>query len=63
MAKIYRYQDLDGVHDITRESILDIYYKYWSNQMKKVGKEDQISEEACIEDFLIAHYGWEIKNE
>lgn len=47
-------------HEMTEKEVLDYYFEYWSGQMKKVGKEDMISEERCIEDFCVVHWASEI---
>lgn len=56
----YAYQDQEGVHEISRSQILKEYFAYWSEQMRKVGKADQISEDACVEDFLVVYWAYEI---
>jgi hypothetical protein len=58
---LYQYQDQDGVHTITRAEILAQTFVWWSEQMRQVGKADLISEEACVEDFIVVHWAWEIK--
>lgn len=57
--RIFKYQDQDGEHTITDEEILDSYYPYWKEQMRKVDKENQISPELCIEDFIVIHWAHE----
>jgi hypothetical protein len=52
----YRYQDPDGTHTLSRAEVLAQYFEWWSEQMRKAGKEDLISEEACIEDFIVVHW-------
>lgn len=44
---------------LSEAMILQYYYPYWSEQMHKVGKQDMISEELCIEDWVIVHWAWE----
>jgi hypothetical protein len=46
---------------MTEQEIIDYYFDYWSNQMRKVGKENMISNERCIEDFCAVHWATEIK--
>ena len=58
--KKFKYQDQEGEHIITEDEIITQYYPYWCNQMKKVGKGNEISIENCIEDFLTIHWAWEI---
>lgn len=63
--RVFQYNEFDGekgwVETITEEKILEEYYPYYYERMKEVGKEDEISKERCIEDFLTIHWGWEVK--
>jgi len=45
---------------VTEAEILRTYFPYWSEQMRRVGKADQISEAACIEDFVTVHWATEV---
>lgn len=36
--------------------ILASYFPYWSAQMRKAGKAAQISEQACLEDWVVVHW-------
>lgn len=61
--KYYSYiepDDSQEMHPVTivmsEKEILDDYYDYWCEQMRKVGKEDEISEQKCIEDFCVIHW-------
>lgn len=56
--KIYKFIDLDGTHALTRDEILEQYWEYWTSQMKRIGKEDLISEDNCITDFMVIHWAW-----
>lgn len=47
---------------ISKQEILDTYYEYWKSQMVRVGKKDQISEDSCVEDFIVIHWAWKDKN-
>lgn len=57
---IYRYQDQEGIHTITRSKILRDTFEWWSEQMRKRGKDDQISEDACVEDFCVNYWAWKV---
>lgn len=50
----------DGVTAVkivkTEKEILDIYWGYWSTKMKEIGKEDLISEKACVEDWIVVNW-------
>ena len=51
----------DPIYEImTDDQIIDYYWDYWSSQMRKVGRpENMITRENCIEDFVIIHWAWE----
>ena len=53
--------DEDGVvyETLSEQDILTHYFDYWSNQMKNVGKKNEISTSLCIEDWCIIHWAWE----
>lgn len=66
MPKIFNYNSFDDnnlgvVVEITEEEILQSYWSYWVEQMLKVHKLPMITEQNCIEDFVIANWAWEIK--
>lgn len=66
MPRLFRYNEPGGVgHSdvevtLTEQEILDTYFPFWSEQMKRVDKEDAISYENCIEDFCVVHWAWEV---
>lgn len=41
------------------EQIIESYYGYWTGMMESVGKEDQISEEKAIEDWIVVNWAVE----
>lgn len=45
---------------ISKERIMKEFFPSWSEKMRKIGKEDQISEKNCIEDFCIVHYAYPV---
>lgn len=45
----------------SEEQILLSYYDYWCSRMVSAGKADDISEEACIDDWTIVH--WAIRTD
>lgn len=50
------------VYDILSEQeILDIYFYWWALRMYTVNRQDQISLEDCIMDFVVIHWAWELK--
>ena len=46
---------------LTEDELIERYWDYWCEQMRKVGKEDLISRENCIEDFIVVHWAWRIE--
>ena len=58
--KVYAYQDQSGTQFITWDEIMEEYYPWWMNQMRKVGKEHEISPEACVEDFCTTQWATEV---
>lgn len=48
--------DGDRMQLWSREQIISRYFPYWSEQMRKVGKADQISHGACVEDWVAVNW-------
>lgn len=44
-----------GEHVITEDEIIESYFGYWSGEMGRKGADD-ISEEACIEDWAVTYW-------
>ena len=59
--KTYTYSDPWGDYVLTEQQILAEYWDYWCQQMRKVGKGDQLSEEHCIEDWITVNWAIEVK--
>lgn len=59
----YRYVDQDGEHEISDVNIIREYFPYWSTQMRRTGKQDEISWRACIEDFCMVHWATPVLEE
>ena len=57
----YMYADPGGEYILTEEQIYNEYWDYWCAQMRKVGKEDMISKERCLEDWITVYWAWEVK--
>lgn len=51
----------DVTECLTEKGILDQYYEYFSTQMLKVGKSPLITEQNCIQDWIIVHWAREVK--
>lgn len=61
--KTYLYNEgpggkLDPV-EITEDEIIKTYWDWWSNKMKGLGREDKISRENCIADWVTTNWAWE----
>lgn len=41
------------------EQILNSYMGHWSGQMESINKDDEITEENCIEDWITIHWAEE----
>lgn len=61
--KYYSYIEPDDSQEMypvtivmSEKEILDSYWDYWCEQMRKVDKEDEISKERCIEDWCVIHW-------
>ena len=61
MSEVYQFQDLDGTHTLTRAELLAEYFPYWAEEMRQAGKEADISEDKCIEDWIAGHWALEDK--
>ena len=42
----------------SEDEILDEYYEYFISRMKRVNKEDLISKDNCINDWVVVHWAW-----
>jgi hypothetical protein len=51
----------DDTEIVTDEDIIQQYYPYWCSKMIEVGREDLISIETCIEDWMTIHWAVEIR--
>lgn len=66
--KVYQYvePDIDG-NEITvtmnEDQIMQEYWAYWVDRMIEVGKEDEISRENCISDWIVVNWAWELKDD
>jgi hypothetical protein len=52
----YWYDDQGGRHYITRSAIIAQCYPWWAEQMQRIGKGGEISEETCVEDFIVCNW-------
>lgn len=44
---------------LSEEDILKEYFDYWSNRMKSIGKNNEITPDNCIYDWCVVHWAWE----
>ena len=51
------------VHIITDPEILREYFPHWKGEMERAGKAHLISEELCIEDWVMVHWAEEVKED
>ena len=58
--KTYKYIWPYGETIVTEDEIIEEFYDFWVEKMKKVNKEHLISRELCINDFIVVHWAWEI---
>jgi len=66
IPKVYHYVEPDEFMNpvdvfVTEEYIIEHYFPYWSEQMKKVNKEHLINKENCIEDYIVVNWAEEVK--
>jgi hypothetical protein len=52
----WTYTDLDGTVTMTEAEILAAYGPYWREQMRRVGKEAEITEQGCIDDWVVVNW-------
>lgn len=45
----------------SEDQILASYFAYWSSKMAEVGKQDLISRERCLEDWIVVHWAQEVE--
>lgn len=58
---VQEFDDQQGYECIVSEKeIEESYFPYWKSKMLKVGKEDLISFENCLEDWIIVNWAKEI---
>ena len=43
----------------SQEQILKSYYTYWNKKMFESGNADLVSEENCIQDWIVIHHAYE----
>jgi len=61
--RVFVYEDNSGYYEKTGQQILDEYWEHWKDRMNDVGKKSLVSEDKCIEDWIVNHWAWEKKDE
>lgn len=68
LERTYRYDEpvdspdpKDGEVTLTGQEIIDQYYSHWCMQMVSVGRLQEISEENCIDDYIVVNWAYEVK--
>lgn len=61
MERLFKYNELDGEVVLTYTQVMEEYWVYWSTQMLRAGKSPLMTGENCLDDFLVVHWGWEIR--
>lgn len=46
---------------MTDEEVLATYYPWWSGEMKRLKRDALISEQNCIDDWVVVHWAQEVK--
>jgi hypothetical protein len=65
MSRTWRFNTMAAdetpiTEDITDAEILATYGPDWREAMERVGKAALISDENCIQDFVVVHWAWEV---
>lgn len=56
MTQTWRYEDPSGTTVMTEDEIIAQYFEYYSEGMRRVGKESEISRQGCIDDWVVVHW-------
>lgn len=48
----------DTIVTMNENQILKEYFPHWSAEMIKVGKQDMISEERCLDEWTVVNWAW-----
>lgn len=61
-GKQFAYNELgeDNPVVVDEDEIRRTYWPYWQEQMTKAGKQDLISWEHCLDDFIVVNWAWEL---
>jgi hypothetical protein len=58
--RYWSFYELDSsLETVSEDKIIKLYWNYWCDRMREVGKEDQITVKNCIEDWAAVYWAWE----
>lgn len=57
----YNEQGVDEPITISENEIRKQFYPYYVDMMRKVGKEDQISWEGCLDEWIVVNWAWPVE--
>jgi hypothetical protein len=60
MEPRYRYDTPEGEQTITRSEVLARYMDHFAARLRRMGREAEITEAACVDDFIVTHWAWQI---
>lgn len=60
-SRKWAWADADGIHTMTDNEILRVYYDHWRDQMYRALRQDEVNTEACIRDFVMVHWAKELR--
>ena len=63
VMKSYKYYDLDGAHIFTEDQIFEEYWEFWCEAMRRVKRDDLISRERCLEDWITINWAFEVEDD
>ena len=58
--RIFAYNELDEIIQISEDEIIKQYWDYYCKQMAKVNKIP--TKRNCIENFVVTNWAWEVKD-
>jgi hypothetical protein len=56
--------DMEPVYvTMSEDEILATYYPWWSEELRRIGREHLISPKNCIEDWVVVNWAWRVNAE
>ncbi len=53
----------DGVITLSEADVLEEYFNYWCMKMEAAGRSDMISDERCIEDYIVGNWARRVQGD